>query len=70
MQRTPVSSSNLSSVGYDARSATLEIAFNGGGVYEYNRVPESVYNGLMAASSKGRYFDSMIKDAYSYRKIS
>ncbi len=70
MQRTPVSSSNLASVGYDASLATLEIAFNEGGVYEYLRVPEAVYRGLMAASSKGRYFDSMIKNAYSYRKIS
>ena len=69
MQRTPVSSSNLASVGYDAGSSTLEIAFNEGGVYEYDRVPEAVYRGLMAASSKGRYFDSMIKNVYSYRKI-
>ena len=70
MQRTPVSSSNLASVGYDASSATLEIAFNEGGVYQYYQVPESVYHGLMAASSKGRYFDSMIKKVYSCHKIS
>ena len=70
MQRTPVSSSNLASIGYDAMSATLEIAFNEGGVYQYDRVPESVYLNLMAAASKGKYFDSMIKKAYTCHKVS
>jgi KTSC domain len=33
MERQPVSSSNLKSVGYDPRSRTLEIEFHNGGVY-------------------------------------
>ena len=70
MQRTSVSSSNLASVGYDAATQTLEVAFVHGGVYQYFGVPESVYNGLMAASSHGSYFDSHVKKAgYRYRKV-
>jgi len=70
MQRTLVSSSNLSSVGYDAQSSVLEIGFRNGGVYQYYNVPETVHLSLMAAPSKGRYFDKAVKDFYACRKIS
>lgn len=70
MVRKNVSSSNLASVGYDENSSTLEVEFNHGGIYQYSNVPESVYNGLMNASSHGSYFDSNIKKAgYSYKKV-
>jgi KTSC domain len=70
MSRTPVSSSNLASVGYDRTTQTLEIEFLHGGVYQYSGVPPSVYDGLMEAESHGSYFDRHVKKAgYSYRKI-
>ena len=69
MQRTPVSSSDLKSVGYDAASNTLEIEFNSGGVYQYANVPAGTYQGLLNASSKGTYFHQNIKNNYSYRKL-
>ena len=70
MQRTPVSSSNLRSVGYDPETSTLEVEFMHGGVYSYSNVPASEYNGLMSASSHGSYFNANIrKGSYSYRKV-
>ncbi|WP_337063536.1 KTSC domain-containing protein [Raoultella ornithinolytica] len=70
MNRQPVSSSNLHSVGYDHATSTLEIAFHSGGIYQYSRVPSIVYTALMNASSKGQYFDALIKKAgYPYRKV-
>lgn len=70
MQRQPVSSSNLESVGYDAASRTLEVAFLSGDVYQYFNVPESVYTGLMSAGSKGSYLDTFVKKArYNYRQV-
>jgi hypothetical protein len=63
MQRMPVESSNLTSVGYDPSSATLEIEFHGSGVYQYFGVPPEVYDGLMNAGSKGSYFNRFIKKA-------
>lgn len=70
MERTPVSSSNLQSVGYDSDEEILEIEFYSGGVYQYFNVPPSRYEGLMSASSKGSYFDAYIKKAgYRYRKV-
>ncbi len=70
MERTPVSSSNLRSVGYDPNEETLEIEFHSGGTYQYYGVPLQKYEGLMSASSKGSYFDAYIKKAgYRYRKV-
>ncbi len=69
MQREPVTSSNLRSVGYDPQTSTLEIEFHHGGVYHYFAVPESRYAELLAAASKGSYFNDHIKDQYRYRKV-
>jgi len=69
MERIPVTSSNLSSVGYDQNSQTLEIEFNYGAVYQYFDVSQSEHEGLMNADSKGTYFNSNIKGRYSYAKL-
>ncbi len=69
MQRTPVSSSNLRSVGYDPASQTLEIEFQNGRIYQYFNVPQSVYDALMAAESHGRYFLAHIRGVYPYRRV-
>lgn len=67
--RTPVSSSNLRSVGYDSRTGTLEIEFYSGGVYQYSNVPPSIYQGLMNAFSKGSYHHAYIKNSYPYKRV-
>lgn len=69
MDRTPVESSNIKSVGYDQDTETLEIEFVSGAIYEYPGVPPSVHDGLMSAGSHGRYFASEIKDRYDGRRI-
>lgn len=68
MDRTPVHSSNLRSVGYDATSATLEIEFDSG-LYQYYGIPKQIYEGLMSAFSKGSYHHRFIKTRYRYRQI-
>lgn len=69
MYRQPVISSNLASVGYEAATHTLEIEFQNGRVYRYAHVPESIYQGLMAAASKGSYFADFIKDLYPFIRV-
>ena len=70
MERTPVQSSSVSSVGYDRDSSTLEIEFLNGSVYQYFGVPESIFDGLMNAPSKGTFLDQFVKKAgYSYVRI-
>ena len=69
MERTPVTSTNIRAIGYDADSQTLEIEFNKGPVYQYSGVPPGEHEGLMAADSKGTYFNTNIKNRYSFVKL-
>ena len=66
----PVSSSNLSAVGYDGQTMQLFIRFHSGALYVYNSVPQSIYEGLMNASSHGQYLAAHIKNVYPYRRLS
>ncbi len=67
--RRPVDSSLIRSVGYDLASSVLEVEFVAGPVYEYYDLPLSVYSELMAAGSKGTYFNEFIKDMYAYAPL-
>ncbi|WP_454054124.1 KTSC domain-containing protein [Clostridium sp. Marseille-Q7071] len=69
MERTIVSSSNIYSIGYDAYSNTLEVQFHTGSIYQYYNVPQSVYNGLISASSHGSYLHSYVKGSYQYKRM-
>ena len=70
MNRTPVTSSNLASVGYDPQTGTLEIEFRNGSIYQYFNVPLEIFNGLMSAGSHGRYFDAYVKKGgYRYIRV-
>lgn len=54
---------------YDHRSATLRIVFRSGNVYAYKKVPEEVYNDFKKAESKGRYFNQMIKNKFTFEQL-
>lgn len=68
MNRTHVASSSMRSVGYDPDTETLEIEFDNG-IYQYQDVPETVYQELMAAESLGLYFVEKIKDQYRFERV-
>ncbi len=69
MDRTPIISSNLKSVGYDVNTKTLEIEFQNGSVYQYYEVPLNIYEELMKAPSHGKFFHAHIRNVYRYRRI-
>jgi KTSC domain len=69
MERTPVSSTNLRSIGYEPETATLEVEFNTGAVYQYHGVPQEAFDSLMQAGSKGVYFNAHIKNSYGATKL-
>lgn len=68
MQMQPVSSSNISAIGYESSTRTLRIQFHSG-TYDYYDVPESVYQELMSASSHGKYLAAHVKGSYRYANI-
>lgn len=67
MQMISVSSSNISSIGYE--NGILYVAFNNGALYSYSGVPEFEYLNLMSAFSHGKYLAAHIKGVYPYRRI-
>ncbi|MBH8571326.1 KTSC domain-containing protein [Microvirga sp. STS02] len=69
MERTRVRSSNISSIGYEASTGTLEVEFHSGSIYQYSRVPERVHEALMRAGSHGAYFNDHVRDSYSTRQV-
>ena len=55
-------STAVRSVGYQA--GTLEIEIVGGNVYRYFDVPRDVFLELMAATSKGAFYNERIRDSF------
>ncbi|MEW6081858.1 MAG: KTSC domain-containing protein [Bacillota bacterium] len=69
MNRTPVTSSSVASIGYDSNTMTLEVEFTSGSIYQYYDVPENVYQEFMRASSKGQFLHANIRHNYRYTKL-
>ncbi|HGM5561016.1 MAG: KTSC domain-containing protein [Serratia marcescens] len=69
MDRENVTSSNISSIGYDADSQTLEIEFLNGAIYQYFDVPEQVHAELMGADSVGAFLARNIKGSFRYSRV-
>jgi hypothetical protein len=69
VEREPVSSSNIASVGYDPGSETLEVEFLDGYVYQYYNVPQGIYDELMGAPSKGKFLAYQIKDRFPFSRV-
>lgn len=69
MQRYSVVSSNITSIGYDEPTQTLEVEFQDGAIYQYYNVPQNIYDNLMREGSKGRFLNTYIKNAYPYSRV-
>lgn len=62
----PLNSSNVRACKYDSQDQMLSITFHSGQTYDYRSVPESVFEGLINASSPGKYVNSNIKGVYGF----
>lgn len=69
MNRNPVASSNIASLGYDEPSQTLEVEFMNGMIYQYYNVGSALYEELMRAPSKGQFLNFNIRNAYPYSRV-
>lgn len=56
-------------IGYDAKDSRLFLRFRNSGRYIYSDVPETVWQELKDADSKGGYFNQKIKGHYAYERI-
>jgi hypothetical protein len=75
MKRKRVVSSNVASVGYKVKSGTMEIRFKRHApgavsrIYQYESVPRQVYEGMMKAESKGKYFHAQVRGRFDHRRV-
>jgi hypothetical protein len=69
IQRQPVTSSDIASVGYDAASQTLEIEFHTTGAYRYFSVPKEVFDAILTTPSPGKFFLQNIKGKFAWEKV-
>ena len=69
MQRVPVVSSDIASVGYNERTRVLEVEFIKSGVYSYYNVEPYMFAAFLGADSKGQFFNRHIKQGpYPFEK--
>jgi hypothetical protein len=61
MERVPVESSNVVSIGYDTDASVMEVEYGSGGVYQYPDIAGTEHAGIMAADSVGSRLHSVVK---------
>ena len=69
MERVPVSSSSILSVGYDPKLGIIEVEFKDSGIYQYYDINQQIYAEFMSSSSLGRYLAANIKGQYQFSKM-
>jgi hypothetical protein len=66
MNRTAVESTTLAALAYDEAREILQLEFRSGALYRYCGVPAPVYEALLSAPSKGRYFNRSIRGSFAF----
>jgi hypothetical protein len=69
LERQPVKSRILRSVGYDDSTKILEIEFHTGLVYQYSGVPSKVYKDLMHSDEIGKYFSEKVRPRFQTKQV-
>jgi hypothetical protein len=64
IRRIPVQSTAIAAAGYSKRLRALEIEFRNGAIYRYLEVEPAVYDALLKAPSKARFYDENIRHKY------
>ena len=69
MERKKVSSTQVRSIGYDAKDQILEIEFFSGSVMQYSRVSSEIHRRLMASTSMKGFIEDNIQDSFSEKRV-
>ena len=68
MNVTAVESTTLSTIAYDDARNLLQLVFCSGAIYQYFNIPAAVHAELLCASSKGTYFNRIIRGCLAYAR--
>ncbi|MCH9687202.1 MAG: KTSC domain-containing protein [Deltaproteobacteria bacterium] len=69
MERKPVQSKAILSMGYDQIEQVLEIEFGTGRIYQYLDVPEELYAWILRAPGKGALFNRLVEGKFRFRRL-
>ncbi len=69
VEKIPVKSRILRSVGYDESTKILEIEFQTGLVYQYSGVPQKTYADLMHSEEIGKYFSEKVRPRFQTKQV-
>jgi hypothetical protein len=69
VERQPVKSRILRSVGYDDSTKILEIEFYSGLVYQYSGVPPKVFADLMHSAEIGKYYAEKVRPKFQAKPV-
>lgn len=69
MDRKRISSGNIRSVGYDARSRVLEIEFSSGSIIQYSGVSDEIHRRFVNSPSPGSYFRDNVEENFSSKRV-
>jgi len=64
-----VESGLFSAAAYRPEARQLYLRFRDGNIYRYFDCTAEIYDGFLAAESKGRYFSSHIRDRFRYEQV-
>ena len=65
----PVSSSNISAIGYDESTETMRVQFHKSGTYDLAAVPKAEYEMLMKSQSIGSTYAQFFRGQYDTSKL-
>ncbi len=69
MTMTPVKSSNIHSVGYDAPTETMRVRFLSGATHQYRPVPGWAHRSFVNAPSIGSHFAEHVRGRYESKRV-
>ena len=70
MNITAVESTTLAVIAYDDAHEILQLEFRSRAIYRYFGVPAPIYEAMLEAPSKGRYFNRAIRGSFRYSRAS
>jgi KTSC domain-containing protein len=70
MERVPVNSDVIASIGYESGTNTMEVEFKTGRIYHFFLITPGVHSALMCSESIGRYFNAEIRNRFPHREVS
>ena len=67
-QTVEVNSTAISTAQYEYGNYRLTLTFNNGTAYNYNDVPNFVFEGLRTSASKGKFINKYVLSSYKYKR--